>query len=44
LLKAPTSNLCSEGKASKVTGTGPWDWTCAGSDGGTTASCSAELK
>ncbi len=44
LLKAPTSNLCSDGKASKVTGKGPWDWTCAGSNGGTTASCSANLK
>jgi len=43
-LKAPTSNLCSAGKASKVTGKGPWHWTCAGSNGGTTVSCSANLK
>ena len=44
LLKAPKSNLCSTGKASKVTGKGPWDWTCSGSDGGSTASCSANLE
>jgi len=44
LLKAPTSNLCSAGKASKVAGKGPWDWTCSGSNGGTTASCSANRQ
>jgi len=38
---APTSGLCSLGAASAVTGTGPWYWSCAGSNGGTTASCSA---
>jgi len=41
---APTTNLCSVGTASAVTGTGPWQWTCAGSNGGTTASCSANLS
>jgi hypothetical protein len=41
---APTTNLCSAGTQSSVTGTGPWDWTCAGSNGGTTASCSAPLE
>ena len=41
LASAPTTNLCSAGTASAVTGTGPWNWTCAGS-GGTTASCSAQ--
>ncbi len=41
---APTTNLCSAGTASAVTGTGPWNWTCAGSGGGTTASCSAQLQ
>jgi hypothetical protein len=40
---APTSNLCSIGAASAVTGTGPWSWTCGGSSGGTNASCSAPL-
>ncbi|MCX6761421.1 MAG: hypothetical protein NTY33_01035 [Candidatus Moranbacteria bacterium] len=38
---APTSNLCLAGTASAVTGTGLWNWTCAGTGGGTTASCSA---
>ncbi|HXE25316.1 MAG TPA: hypothetical protein VN637_10550, partial [Roseiarcus sp.] len=38
---APTANLCSAGTASAVSGTGPWSWTCAGSNGGTTATCSA---
>ncbi|MDD5397020.1 MAG: hypothetical protein PHW24_03095, partial [Candidatus Moranbacteria bacterium] len=33
--------LCSVGLASPVTGTGPWNWTCSGSNGGTNASCSA---
>jgi hypothetical protein len=40
---APTSNLCNAGSASSVTGTGPWNWTCNGSNGGTNASCSAPL-
>lgn len=38
---APTTNLCSAGNASAVTGSGPWSWTCAGFNGGTTANCSA---
>jgi hypothetical protein len=41
LTTAPTSNLCSAGTASAVSGSGPWTWSCAGSNGGTTASCSA---
>jgi hypothetical protein len=43
LTTAPTSNLCSAGTASAVSGSGPWTWSCAGSNGGTTASCSASL-
>ena len=44
LLTAP-ANLCSAGSASVVGGSGhPWSWTCAGSNGGTTASCSATIK
>lgn len=43
LLKAPTSNLCLVGLASKVTGAGPWSWSCKGANGGATASCSAYL-
>ncbi|WP_028603920.1 IPTL-CTERM sorting domain-containing protein [Ottowia thiooxydans] len=38
---APT-NLCSAGNASAVTGTGPWNWSCAGTGGGTTAQCTAQ--
>ena len=38
---APSSNLCANGTASAVTGTGPWNWTCT--SGATSASCSANL-
>ena len=41
LSSAPTTNLCSTGIVSSVSGSGPWTWTCPGSNGGTTASCSA---
>jgi hypothetical protein len=40
---APSTNLCNSGSPSSVTGTGPWSWTCAGSNGGTGASCSAPV-
>ena len=36
---APSAGLCSVGTASAVTGTGPWTWQCAGSNGGSTSSC-----
>lgn len=38
----PTTNLCSSGKVSQVTGTGPFNWTCDGQSGGSSQSCSAE--
>src|SRR5271166_5615948 len=41
---APASGLCTTGSASAVSGSGPWSWSCAGSNGGTTASCSAPLS
>jgi uncharacterized repeat protein (TIGR02543 family) len=41
---APASNLCSFGTPSAVSGSGPWSWTCAGDNGGTAASCSANLQ
>lgn len=41
---APSSNLCSSGSASAVSGSGPWSWTCVGSNGGSTASCSAQTS
>ena len=37
----PTTNLCNVGTASAVSGTGPYTWTCTGTNGGSTASCSA---
>jgi len=36
----PTTNLCATGAASMVTGANPWNWSCAGRGGGSTASCS----
>lgn len=41
---APTTNLCTTGTASAVTGSGPWSWTCTSSSGGTPASCSASVN
>ena len=38
---APTTNLCSTGAASAVSGSGPWHWSCT--SGSTTASCLALL-
>ncbi len=38
---APTTNLCSYGTASAVTGSGPWSWTCYGT-AGNNQSCSAQ--
>jgi hypothetical protein len=38
---SPTSGYCSAGTASSVSGSGPWNWSCAGANGGSTASCSA---
>ncbi len=40
---APSTNLCSAGTASAVSGTGPWTWSCNGANGGTNASCSAPV-
>src|SRR5713101_5790654 len=39
----PTTGLCSAGPASAVSGSGPWSWSCAGGNGGTSAQCSALL-
>src|SRR5215831_6673902 len=36
---APSSNLCSQGKATRLHGRVPWTWSCTGSFRGTTASC-----
>jgi hypothetical protein len=38
----PSTNLCTVGTLSgSITGSGPWNWTCAGGSGGSSASCSA---
>ncbi|MEI7670944.1 MAG: DUF1566 domain-containing protein [Deltaproteobacteria bacterium] len=39
---APTTNFCSEGTATAVTGTGPWKWTCQGANNGANVSCMAD--
>lgn len=41
---APTSNLCSSGSPSAVSGSGPWTWYCTGTNGGGTAGCSTHLN
>jgi hypothetical protein len=38
---APIGSLCTNGSTSGVVGSGPWDWTCNGSEGGNTDHCSA---
>jgi len=40
-LSSPSDDLCSKGYASGVEGTGPWIWTCFGTDGGADDSCYA---
>lgn len=37
---APATGLCVAGTASGITGSGPYAWTCSGTNGGTTANCS----
>ena len=44
LTAAPSSNLCTAGTAGSVTGTGPWNWSCNGANGGTNAACSADIQ
>jgi hypothetical protein len=38
---APTTDLCSAGSPKNYSGTGPWTWNCEGSNGGSTAACTA---
>lgn len=44
LPSAPSENLCSKGKPSLVSGDGPWMWSCLGSDGGESETCTAPRK
>jgi hypothetical protein len=37
----PVSGLCNSGTPSAVTGSGPWNWSCIGANGGPTVNCSA---
>jgi hypothetical protein len=41
---APTTNLCGTGIATTVTGSGPWIWSCNSPNGGTSATCLANLQ
>ncbi len=41
---APSTNLCSAGTASAVSGSGPWTWSCVGSGSGPTAGCSGGVQ
>jgi len=42
---APTTNLCNvTNTPAVVTGAGPWSWTCNGSNGGSSDSCSANIQ
>jgi hypothetical protein len=38
---APTTGLCADGSEPWVKGSGPWMWSCSGSCGGSSPSCSA---
>jgi len=42
LASAPSTNLCLAGTSSPVMGTGPWTWSCNGSNGGSNANCLAQ--
>jgi len=42
LSSAPTTNLCSAGSSTSVSGDGPWSWTCSGQNKGASVSCFAE--
>jgi len=41
---APSTDLCSAGIASFVTGSGPWNWTCDGLYNGISVSCLANIQ
>ena len=43
LAAAPVTNLCSSGNATPVAGSGPWTWSCQGTNSGVTVSCQAQL-
>lgn len=42
--EVPAVDLCKTGTASEIIGTGPWSWSCAGLNAGTTANCTAKIN
>ena len=46
LTTKPTNNLCAinGGDQTPVNGSGPWDWRCTGRNGGTSATCKADIQ
>ena len=42
-LEMPDEGLCEQGTSSRVTGLGPWNWTCIGNAGGASEGCTASL-
>jgi len=38
----PVNQFCASGTASDLSGDGPWEWSCSGSDGGFDVRCSAQ--
>lgn len=42
-LTSANGSLCGSGIVNAFTGSGPWSWSCAGLNGGSTASCSASV-
>lgn len=39
----PTTNLCRNGSVMNFSGSGPWNWSCVGQNGGATEVCSASV-
>ncbi len=42
--RAPTDKLCKTGRSTDVSGKGPWNWSCIGTGGGESVSCSANSQ
>jgi outer membrane protein OmpA-like peptidoglycan-associated protein len=40
----PSHDLCANGRSSDVSGSGPWNWTCLGENGGAPINCTAPLR
>ncbi|NTU76510.1 MAG: OmpA family protein [Alphaproteobacteria bacterium] len=41
--RKPVENLCTSGTVTPISGSGPWNWSCLGGNGGMTVSCTAPL-